>query len=535
MLRIWGVCSRRRSSAGFLSAVDYRPRPIFDSRAIQARYVQTPRHSAFSGGSQASWSEPRSPATSDAQRQTIYALASASGPAGIAVVRVSGPRARDVRAHMVRPAHRRPNQDPVPWKLERCTVVDPETEEVLDDALAVFFPGPRSFTTEDVLELHIHGGRAVAQGVLNALGKLSFARGAAPGEFTRRAFEAGRLDLTQVEGIKDLVDARTDVQRRAALRAASGTSRKTYEGLRKDIIKCLANIEAVIDFGDTEDVESGVFEAAQARADELRGRINAMLADGRRGELVRSGVRLALFGPPNAGKSSLLNFLAQREAAIVTPIPGTTRDVLEVSVDLGGVPVLVSDTAGLRESTDTVESIGIARARSAIESADLRLLVLSLPDVLHEGGQIKIPVEMQDFVADHPEDTFVLLNKTDLTPTSALLENVSTAGVWAVSLTEERGTSNFLQGLARALRQRFDVLQDVQDAEDSPVVTHARHRQHLESALRFLDAFLAHGPDDIVIAAEELRYAAQAVGRISGLIDVEDVLDVVFRDFCIGK
>ncbi|KAI0031686.1 tRNA modification GTPase TrmE [Vararia minispora EC-137] len=474
---------------------------------------------------------------SDAQRRTIYALATAPGPSGLAVIRVSGPDTRTVLARMVQPVSR---ASPAPRTLARCAIVHPDTGARLDDALVVFFPGPRSYTTEDVLELHVHGGRAVSAAILAALEVVPGARPALPGEFTRRAFEAGRMDLTQVEGLRDLVSARTEAQRRAALAVASGASRKRYEALRAEIVKCLANVEAVIDFGDDEDdVEWAAFEQARDRAVQLRDNIKALLADARRGEILREGVRLALFGPPNAGKSSLLNFLAQREAAIVTPVPGTTRDVLELELDIGGIPVRVSDTAGLRTTADVVEQIGVERARKAVEAANVSLLVLSAPEVFvetPEGPRVEIPDTVQSLIN---ENTFILLNKRDLLPASlSLLPH----GGWLVSLTTEQGTLDFMGGFAHALRKsqllitrRYDFKRDTQDPDDAPLITHARHRAHLESALRFLDAFLTHGPEEIVLGAEELRYAAQAVGRISGLIDVEDVLDVVFRDFCIGK
>ncbi|KAG8970369.1 mitochondrial splicing system protein, partial [Tulasnella sp. 427] len=222
--------------------------------------------------------------------------------------------------------------------MERAEIVDPDTGEVLDDGLVVYFAAPKSFTTEPVLELHTHSSRAIIASVLHSLSRISGCRPAEPGEFTRRAFESGRLDLTQVEGLKDLIDAETSVQRKLALRAAGGAMRKKYDELRERIIYCQAMVEAIIDFGEGEEIEDGVWEKTQAKVSELRNEIQSHLQDGRRGEILRNGIRLAIFGPPNAGKSSLLNFLAQREAAIVTPLPGTTRDVLEISLDIGGMP-----------------------------------------------------------------------------------------------------------------------------------------------------------------------------------------------------
>ncbi|KAI9466691.1 tRNA modification GTPase TrmE [Lactarius psammicola] len=476
---------------------------------------------------------------SDAQRKTIYALSTPPGKSGVAIIRVSGPEALSVWQRMVRSTRgasrlgrdkgdegrtkaRPPPHLPEPWKLERCHILDPHTSEILDEALAVFFRGPRSFTTEDVLELHVHGGRAVVGTVLAALARVPGCRPAAGGR-------GGRLDLTQVEGLRDLVDADTESQRRAALRVARGGARAQFHALREEVVACLALVEALIDFGEGEDLEEGVFAQARQRAQRLRDKIQSILSDNRRGEIVRAGIRLAIFGPPNVGKSSLLNFLAQREAAIVTRVPGTTRDILELSLDIGGLPVSVADTAGLRETADEVEQIGIERARRLVQVADASILVLSFPDA--------IPAELAPLVTPN---TFILLNKIDLVPTSVLTATLSALpqpSCWAVSLASQSGTDEFLAGLAKELQNRYNLLQDAEgEDENASLITHARHRAHLETALGFLDAFLdTRAPEDIVLGAEELRYAAQAVGKISGLVDVEDVLDVIFSQFCIGK
>ncbi|GLB33395.1 putative tRNA modification GTPase TrmE [Lyophyllum shimeji] len=441
---------------------------------------------------------------------------------------------------MVRP-HKNKGVTPEPWRMERCRIVKPDNEsEQLDDGLAVYFRGPRSFTTEDVVELHLHSGRAIISSVLAVLSQLPFCRPAEAGEFTRRAFHGGRLDLTQVEGLKDLINAETEGQRRIAMMAAGGTVRARFEELRSGIIGCLANVEALIDFGEGEDIEEGVYEQARSRAQDLLAAIQTHLKDDRRGEIIRSGVRLAIFGPPNAGKSSLLNFLAQREAAIVTPVPGTTRDILELSLDIGGLPVIVADTAGLRITDDLVESIGIERAQNAVRAADISLCVLSLPEVLvetPEGPSLMMPPGLETLIA--PETLF-LFNKSDLSSPSAHQQVLKLAGArgqhsaWVASLSSGEGTTDFLSGFAAALHDRFNLGEDEFSAE-MPLITRERHRVHLESARRFLQAFLDTSPADVVLGAEELRYAAQALGKVSGLIDVEDILDAVFKDFCIGK
>ncbi|KAI0363732.1 tRNA modification GTPase TrmE [Pilatotrama ljubarskyi] len=480
---------------------------------------------------------------SDAQKKTIYALSTAPGKAGVAVVRISGPDSLEVWRRVVQTRGHGKGKSreraPEPWKMYRCRVIHPATGEVLDDGLAVFFKAPRSFTTEDVLELHVHSGRAIISSVLSALACLPFCRQAEPGEFTRRAFEGGRLDLTQVEGLRDLIDAETETQRKLALRTAEGATRARLERLRNEIIQCMALVEALIDFGEGEDIEEGVYDQARERVQKLHSTIFHHLSDNRRGEIMRSGLRLAIFGPPNAGKSSLLNFLAQREAAIVTPIPGTTRDVLEMSLDIGGLPVIVADTAGLRKTDDAVEKIGVERARRLVESSDIQLCVLPAPDVLVQSSQgdwvLRPPSSLAPLITD---DTLILLNKSDLLPHDGVLPSergLPFQAIWQVSLTTGEGTLDFMKGLSKTLQRRYHLLSADGSRAEEPLITHARHRAHLENALQFLDAFLDTPPEDVVLAAEELRYAAQAIGKISGLIDVEDILDAVFRDFCIGK
>ncbi|KAF7301572.1 tRNA modification GTPase TrmE [Mycena indigotica] len=463
------------------------------------------------------------PRRSDAQKATIYALSTPPGKAGIAVVRVSGPDALQVWENVVQ---RSSHSNVEPWRMERCRIVHPVTKNMLDDGLAVYFKAPKSFTTEDVLELHIHSGRAVIASVLDALSHLPYCRPAEPGEFTKRAFLGGRLDLAQVEGLKDLIDAETESQRRLALEAAGGATSARFEELRTGIIRCLAKIEALIDFSEGENLEEGVYDDARNNATKLLTTIRSYLSDNRRGEIMRSGVRLTIFGPPNAGKSSLLNFLARREAAIVTPVPGTTRDILELSLDIGGIPVIISDTAGLRATDDLVEQIGVERARKAIQAADIALCVVSCEDL---GASSELPSSVRELVT---KDTFMVFNKMDLLKKDSF--SVEHPYRWMTSLKTGQGTTEFLAGFAESLRSKYDLDQDGSSSE-APLITHARHRIHLESAAGFIEAFLETTADEVVFGAEELRYAAQAVGKVSGRIDIEDILDSIFRDFCIGK
>ncbi|KAJ2935764.1 hypothetical protein H1R20_g1330, partial [Candolleomyces eurysporus] len=386
---------------------------------------------------------------------------------------------------------------PTPWKLQRCRIVHPESGETIDDGLIVCFKGPKSFTSEDVVELHVHSGRAVISAALSALSKLPAFRPAEPGEFTRRAYLNGRLDLTQVEGLKDLIDAETEGQRKVALRAAEGVTKQKFDQLRAGIISALAKVEALIDFGEGEEIEEGVYEDAKSKVQKVLDTIQGYLNDHRRGELLRSGIRLAIFGPPNAGKSSLLNFLAQREAAIVTPIPGTTRDILELSLDIGGLPVIIADTAGLRKTEDVVEKIGIERARNAVESADISICVLSFPEAVQQQQQrndlgSEASSHWQELISR--DNTFFLFNKSDLVdsspmPSPSLPSDVetlrlsllspesqhesstadldltitpkldacppaATTKAWKASLATGDGAEEFLEGFAEVLRKR---------------------------------------------------------------------------------
>ncbi|KAG6332633.1 hypothetical protein ID866_6455 [Astraeus odoratus] len=508
------------------------------------------------------------PTLSDAQRRTIYALSTPPGKGGIAVVRVSGPdvvrvyRAitRSIVGHRLKKTAE--EETPTPWVAEYRVVVDPHSEERLDDGIVLFFKAPRSFTTEDTLELQVHSGRAVLTSVLNALSKLPFCRPAEPGEFTRRAFEGGRLDLTQVEGLRDLIDAETDVQRRVAVGGIGGVQRARFEALRAKILDCLMYVEGFIDFGeDVDDLgQEEMFESARMRAQEIIITIRSHLADNRRGEILRSGIKLAIFGPPNAGKSSLFNFLAERDAAIISPIPGTTRDVLTLTLDIGGLPVVLNDTAGMRRVTgDVVERIGIERATDVVDASDVSICVLSLEEVLSvtppttsssSGVTVTLP---RDILSHAKPDTIFLFNKIDVagvmqqssealrgTIKDALRHilhpsNSESRPAWIVSLATGEGMKEFLDELAELLKNRVAYSESM-SAEDMPLITHARHRDYLESAVRHLEEFQAFPLSQIDIAAESLRYAARAIGSVSGVdVSTEDVLGAIFSSFCVGK
>ena len=398
---------------------------------------------------------------------------------------------------------------------------------MIDEALALWFPGPRSETGEDTVELQLHGGRAVIAAVLAALARVPGCRPAEAGEFTRRAFENGRLDLTRVEGLADLIGADTEAQRRQAFRQMRGALGDRAEAWRTKLIEALALVEARIDFPDEGDVPEDLVGPALAKARELRDEIAATLADQRRGERLRDGLVVAIAGPPNAGKSSLLNRIARRDAAIVSPSAGTTRDVIEAHLDLDGCPVTLLDTAGIRDSSDPVEQEGVRRARERATEADLVLWVMDSS----ASGEIAGDLISQEF----PNNAkWIVWNKIDLV---SLLRIKSIKSIvykldypsYFISALTESGFGEFLKALGA-------YAQEYLGSGEPALVTRARHRYALENAVGALDRALtevAPGREDVV--AEELRLAARAFGRLTGRVDVEDILDVIFRDFCIGK
>ena len=443
---------------------------------------------------------------------TIYALGTATPtrahPGALAVIRLSGPRAGDALEQLTgKPL-------PTPRRMVLRTILDPVSGEAIDKGLVVWFAAPNTETGEPMVELHLHGGRAVVGAALDAIAHLGFCRLAEPGEFTRRAFEHGKLDLTEAEGIADLVTAETAAQRRQALQQMDGALHRLYEEWRGKGLRALAHLEAAIDFPD-EDLPEGLADEVRVAIAGLQAEIAAHLED-RRGERLRDGLSIAIIGPPNAGKSSLLNLLARREAAIVSETAGTTRDVIEVHLDLGGWPVVLADTAGLRDSTDAIEQEGVRRARARAAAADLRVLVLDA------SGDWR--AEMQAIIAatEHwtPARDIVVVNKTDLAP-------VETSGIVALSTTGGVGLPELLTRLEQSAEA------SMQDGAGAPPLTRARHREALVDCQAALERAL--GAPEVALAAEDLRLALRAIGRITGAVRLDELLDVIFRDFCIGK
>jgi tRNA modification GTPase len=441
-----------------------------------------------------------------AATDTIFALATAPGRGGIAVLRLSGPASRAALMALA-------GVQPVARRATPVTLRDPATGETVDRGLALLFAAPASYTGEDVVELHVHGGRAVVQRLLGLLDAQAGLRPAEAGEFTRRAFEHGKLDLTQAEAVADMVAAETEAQRRQALRQLDGALGRLYEDWRARLVQALAYAEADIDFAD-EDLPAGLTEAARGQIRLLREDIAAHLRDRRAGEILRDGFQIAIVGAPNAGKSSILNALAKRDAAIVDATAGTTRDIIELRLDLGGYPAIVADTAGLRDTADAVEGEGVRRAHRRARAADLLLVIYDATKAEDAATRT---------LAAQAAQALVVRNKCDLLPVWPRAR----AGEVVVSARAGTGMAVLEERLAGLIAAQLDR------SSGAPALTRLRHRRALEEAVAGLDRALAGTAPELV--AEDLRLAARAIGRVTGRVDVEDLLDVIFRDFCIGK
>jgi tRNA modification GTPase len=433
---------------------------------------------------------------------TIFAPATAPGRAAIAIIRVSGPQTTLALQAIA-------GRLPAPRQARRARLRDPTGSDDIDDAIVLWFPAPHSVTGEDVAEFHVHGSRAVVSVLITVLSRLGL-RLADPGEFTRRAFFNNKLDLVQAEAIGDLTAAETEAQRRQAMRQMDGHLGAIYRDWSSRLLRALAHLEAAIDFPD-EDLPPEIDGEIVAESERLIAEIAAHLADGHRGERLRDGISVAIIGPPNAGKSSLINRIARREAAITSPVAGTTRDVIEVAIDLEGYPVVLADTAGLRESADIVEQEGLRRALARAEAAELRLFVF-------DAGR---PNDVAGATAWPGSDTLLIANKIDLLDDPADMP----PGAFAVSARTGEGVAALVKALGRRVAADYDIA--------APLLTRTRHRAALEEALEALRRSMSAGLPEL--RAADLRYAWRSLGRITGTVDVEDLLDVIFADFCIGK
>jgi tRNA modification GTPase len=440
--------------------------------------------------------------------QTIFALSSGRPPSAIAVVRVSGPQAAAVLAAL---AGKMP-----PLRTATRALLRDLLRQPIDEAVVLWFQGPASATGEDVAEFHVHGGRAVLAALFATLAGFENVRPAEPGEFTRRGFENGKLDLTEAEGLDDLIHADTDRQRRQALRQLKGLLGDKARAWRAGIIEASALIEAGIDFSDEGDVPAELIAPALAKIKTLLGEIEEVLAAQGQSERLRDGLVVAIAGPPNVGKSTLMNQLARREVAIVSPHAGTTRDVIEVQLDLDGYPVTVIDTAGIRETEDPVEQEGVRRARARAAEADL---VLWLADAAN-----------QTIERNGAAPVWVVRNKIDLDAATqpAGLERGSTGVEFKISASRGDGVRELISGLVA-------FTQDYFGGSEGGLIGRMRQRQLLQETVVSLHRSIEVVGEGEELAAEELRGAAHSLGRLLGRVDVEEILDVIFREFCVGK
>lgn len=429
---------------------------------------------------------------------TIFALSSGALPAGVAVVRISGPRALQALSQLTRKDLPLARQA----ALRTITALD---GRVLDQALTLVFPAPHSFTGEDCVELQLHGSRAVVNAVLQELAKIEGLQPAEAGQFSRRAFENGRIDLVEAEGLSELISAETEMQRRLAVEQSFGGQSALYQDWARRLTHARAMIEAELDFSDEEDVPGSVGESTKIEIAALHQELLRHVSAARGGEIIRDGYVVAIVGRPNAGKSSLLNALANRDVAIVTEVAGTTRDVLQVDLDIDGYLIRLFDTAGLRDSTNVVEQEGIRRAQGAIEKADL---VLFLEEIDSDAERISLP---------DGKDILHVGSKRDL-------HEVSDAYDLCISTKTEEGLGQLRQAILRRVR-------DVWSGSAAP--TRVRQLDLLHDASHFVEQALQ--AEQLELRAEQLRAAASALGRITGVVDVEQLLDVIFSQFCIGK
>ncbi|MFP4313063.1 MAG: tRNA uridine-5-carboxymethylaminomethyl(34) synthesis GTPase MnmE [Alphaproteobacteria bacterium] len=442
--------------------------------------------------------------------ETIFALSSAGGKAGVAIIRVSGAQA----LHSLEVISGQKN--PPRRKALYCNLINPLSKALIDKAVVIFFENPASFTGEDVAEYHIHGSPAIIDELLTVLGRQPNHRIAEPGEFTRRAFENGKMDLTEAEAVADLINAQTILQKNQALDQLSGTLKNLYEGWAQRLSKSLAYIEADLEFPDEDDPD-GVSREVIPVIDTLIKDLQEHLADNHAGEILRNGVQIAIVGAPNAGKSSLLNALAKRDVAIVSDIAGTTRDIVEVHLDLKGYPVTLSDTAGLRpddlgdEGQDSIEAEGIRRAMKRAEQADIKILLFD--------GQKQSPDPYTLALLD--EHALVVASKADL-------EKKFDYPAPIIDISSKSG-----EGISELLDAILEKIQTIAQIREGPSLTRHRHRTALENCLQALQRSKEAALPELM--AEDVRLAIRALGQITGRVDVEDLLDIIFKDFCIGK
>ena len=442
---------------------------------------------------------------------TIYALSSGPGTSGVAIIRISGPNSRLV----VETLTGREITKPRMATLRKINNIN--TSELIDEGIIIWFPGPESYTGEDMAEIHVHGGKAVVLAVQKEISKIKNCRIAEPGEFTKIAFQNGKINLLKAESIADLISAETEIQRLQAVKIMSGNSSKRFNKLRDNLLKILAFVEAKIDFPEEDLPEENLKEIKQGSSNILN-EINKILNDQKIGEIIREGFKIAIVGPTNAGKSSLINNLSNREVAIVSEIAGTTRDVVETHLNIDGYPVIISDTAGIRDSKDEIEKKGVKLSLNKAENADLKLVVVDAKNV-----------DLTGFLNDLLKNNAILvLNKSDLLEEKLDTEILKFNHV-LISLKNNLHIDKLILKIKDNLKNKFISEEDI-------LITRERHRQHLLQCAEHLKNFLdKNNKKDFDKAAEDLRLAIKYLGMIVGKVDVEEILGSIFNDFCIGK
>ena len=442
---------------------------------------------------------------------TVYALSSGPGISGIAVIRISGIKSHEIISSITNGS--------LP-KVKEATlkkIINPKTGELIDEGLVILFKSPNSYTGEDMAELQVHGSKAVVQEILNSLEDFDDCRLAEPGEFTKLAFQNNKINLLKAESIGDLIAAETELQRKQAIRIMSGYSSKKFNFWREELIKMLADVEAKIDFPE-EEIPQKLSKNISEKCEKIKKEIKKTLDDNKSGEIIREGFKIAIIGPPNVGKSSLLNYLSKRKAAIVSEKAGTTRDVIETHLNLSGIPVIISDTAGIRDSSDEIEAQGVKLALSRAEDADLIIILLD-PKSLDFKGFFNEKLNSK---------TILVINKSDLG-----IENLKSVNFkitpHIISIKEDHNVDKLVQAVKSKLNKQFLASDDV-------LITRSRHRLHLKECHKHLEVFLEKkNNQDFDLAAEDLRLSIRHLGTIVGKVDIEEILGSIFENFCIGK
>ncbi len=441
---------------------------------------------------------------------TIYALSSGPGISGVAVIRISGPKTKYVIKKITSGSF------PKPRLASLKKIIKIKTKELIDEGILIWFPAPNSYTGEDMAEIHTHGSRAVIKCILDNISKIDNCRLADPGEFTKRAFQNEKINLLKAESIGDLIASETEIQRKQALKIMSGKSSDKFNSWRQTLLKILSNLEAKIDFPD-EDLPSNILKNIKKNSEKVKYEITKTLNDSKVGERIREGFKIAIIGPTNAGKSSLLNYFSNREVAIVSETAGTTRDVIEVHMNFDGFPVAMSDTAGIRNSKDEIEKKGIKLALKSAEDSDLNILVFEPKSVDFTGFLKDLDLKKSIFV----------INKSDLSKIKS--KKLDQYKPLAISIKNETNIDKLIKLIKKKLKDKFVSAEDI-------LITRERHRQHLLQCVVHLEEFSNKKKEnDFDTAAEDIRLAIRHLGMLVGKVDVEEILGTIFNDFCIGK